>query len=105
LLVVAAGIAGNTLDIGLAQEWPIPFKRKDTFFSRKASVHSKGFYDKHGDPPSSLQGFFPSSAFTPIIAGIVGMIKEIFILTWSVLPGLYPCRLQAITRRNSPEYI
>jgi len=81
LLVVIAGVLGNTLGYWFgAKSGPYLFKRKDTFFFKKKHLYTaKEFYDKHGGGAIIFARFLPIiRTFAPIVAGIVGMDKKKF---------------------------
>jgi len=81
LLVVVAGVLGNTLGYWFgAKSGPYLFKRKDTFFFKKKHLYTaKEFYDKHGGGAIIFARFLPIiRTFAPIVAGIVGMDKKKF---------------------------
>jgi len=81
LLVVIAGVLGNTLGYWFgAKSGPYLFKRKDTFFFKKKHLYTaKEFYDKHGGGAIIFARFLPIiRTFAPIVAGIVGMDKKRF---------------------------
>lgn len=81
LLVVIAGVLGNTLGYWFgAKGGPYLFKRKDSFFFKKKHLYTaKEFYDKHGGGAIIFARFLPIiRTFAPIIAGIVGMNKKKF---------------------------
>lgn len=81
LLVVTAGVLGNTLGYWFgAKSGPYLFKRKDTFFFKKKHLYTaKEFYDKHGGGAIIFARFLPIiRTFAPIVAGIVGMDKKRF---------------------------
>lgn len=82
-LVAVAGILGNMVGYWFgAKSGPYLYSREDSFlFKKKYLFQSRDFFDKHGGRAIIFARFFPIfRTFAPIVAGISGMNKRIFML-------------------------
>lgn len=80
-LVAVAGILGNMVGYWFgAKSGPYLYSREDSFlFKKKYLFQSRDFFDKHGGRAIIFARFFPIfRTFAPIVAGISGMNKRIF---------------------------
>ena len=80
-LVALAGILGNMVGYWFgAKSGPYLYRREDSFlFKKKYLFQSRDFFDKHGGRAIIFARFFPIfRTFAPIVAGISGMNKKMF---------------------------
>lgn len=80
-LVALAGIFGNMVGYWFgAKSGPYLYRREDSFlFKKKYLFQSRDFFDKHGGRAIIFARFFPIfRTFAPIVAGISGMNKKMF---------------------------
>jgi len=89
-LVAIAGILGNMVGYWFgAKSGPYLYRREDSFlFKKKYLFQSRDFFDKHGGRAIIFARFFPIfRTFAPIVAGIAGMNKKMFML-YNVLSSI-----------------
>jgi len=82
-LVALSGIFGNMVGYWFgAKSGPYLYRREDSFlFKKKYLFQSRDFFDKHGGRAIIFARFFPIfRTFAPIVAGISGMNKKMFML-------------------------